>query len=217
MWGSTSNGFKFRQRLDLYQDGKNNEFNLKSFKATSYNHWLYCTKIKGKVVFNDYNYSVTTNAHQRNLKDLFKELGIKIDLMVSMRDNLHHFDTQVLKNVYTEMFQIEIDGLTARKRNVYSICLQESFDTRESAIEALKVHVKACKKLGASISKAEIKSIKDRVVSNKDQALKSSREKSRVKAELKKSLIPSLKNLDEINLGFDKMSGLNEINLTGGF
>lgn len=217
MWGSTSNGFKYRPRLDLYQDGKNNEFDLETFKATSYRHWLYSTKIKGKVVFNNYNYSVTTNAHQANLRTLLKELGIKIDLIVSMRDNLHHFNSEVLKNVYTEMFQIEIDGLTARKRNVYSICLQQSFDTRESAIEALKVHVKACKKLGASISKAEIKSIKDCVASNKEQALKSSREKSRAKAELNKSLIPSLKNLDEIDLGFDKLSGLNEINLTGGF
>lgn len=217
MWGSTSNGFKYRPRLKVYQDGKNNEFDLETFNARSYRHWLYCTKIKGKVVFNNYNYSVTTNAHQSNLKDLFNQLGIKIDLQVSMYSSLTNFSSDVLTKIYTEMFQIEIDGKTARKPDVYSKCLQKSFQTRELAISALKDHAKACKKLGASISKDKIKSIKTDLVTCKAKQLENQRDKAKIRAELKKSLIPSLKSLDEIDLGFDKMSGLNEINLTGGF
>ena len=217
MWGSTSSGFKYRPRLKVYQDGKNNEFDLETFNARSYRHWLYCTKIKGKVVFNNYNYSVTTNAHQHNLKDLFKQLGIKIDLQVSIHSSLSSFDYEVLSDIYYEMFQIEIDAKTARKPDVWVKCLQKTFGTRDAAILALKDHAKACKKLGARISKEKIKSIKADVKQRKARQLESQREKAKVKAELKKSLIPSLKNLDEINLGFDKLSGLNEINLTGGF
>lgn len=217
MWGSTSSGFKYRPRLKIYQDGKNNEFDQVSFSATSYRHWLYCTKIKGKVVFNNYNYSQTTNAHQSNMKDLLKQLGIKIDIQVSMHDSLSNFNHYILETIYKEMFQIEIDGKTAKRLDVYSVCLQKTFETRALAIEALKAHVKVCKKLGASISKDAIKRIKDRLTRQKEQHLSNNREKSRVKAELKKSLIPSFKSLDEIDLGFEKMSGLDEINLTGGF
>lgn len=50
-------------------------------------------RIKGKVVFNDYRYSVSTARHQRKVRTLLRELGIKIDIEVSFRASLSGYET----------------------------------------------------------------------------------------------------------------------------
>lgn len=60
----------------------NVEFNADTIEARSYAWWIFVKKINGLVVFNSYKYSVTTAKHQRKLRDLLNDLGIKIDLEV---------------------------------------------------------------------------------------------------------------------------------------
>jgi hypothetical protein len=72
---------KFMKRSQIYQGSNYNvTFDPKTKKATSYNWWVFVAEIEGKIIFNNYRYSVTTSKHQQKVKDLLHELGIKIDI-----------------------------------------------------------------------------------------------------------------------------------------
>jgi hypothetical protein len=119
MYGAMSPGFKYRPRLKVWQDGKNNYFDPDAFEAVSYNWWTYVRKIKGKVVFNTYPYSNTTQNHQSEMRKLLKHLRIKIHVFVSMRESLGSFHSEALEGLYRALFTVEIEGKTARKPGVY--------------------------------------------------------------------------------------------------
>lgn len=61
---------------------KNCTFDVDTCKAVSYGWWVFVDKIDGMVVFNSYRYSVTTAGHQRKVRQLLEELGIRIDLEI---------------------------------------------------------------------------------------------------------------------------------------
>jgi hypothetical protein len=83
---------KYFKRLNLYKQGKNNVFNPETCEASSYSWWVYVKKVKGLVIFNDHNYSPTTRKHQYTMKNLLKELGVKIDIVVDTRSSLNSSD-----------------------------------------------------------------------------------------------------------------------------
>ncbi len=80
---------KYMSKTGIYK-ASNVIFNPTTIEAISYNWWSFVKKIKGKVVFNDYNYSNTTRRHQYKVKQLMHELGIKIDLIVKVDEGLQH-------------------------------------------------------------------------------------------------------------------------------
>ena len=55
----------------------NFEFDLNSTTATSYDWWIFVTKENGKVIFNNYSYSVSTRKHQSKA---WRILGYEADL-----------------------------------------------------------------------------------------------------------------------------------------
>lgn len=61
--------------------------------AVSYDWWVFVKVIKGRVIFNNYNYSRTTRKHQWKVKLLMKSLGIKIDSIIETRSSLSNIDS----------------------------------------------------------------------------------------------------------------------------
>ena len=214
MWNDKpSPGFKFRPRLGVWTDGQNNKFDPVAFEATSYQWWSYLTKINGKVVFNAYPYSSTTQNHQRNMLSLLKRLKIKIDVTVSMRQSLGSFYANSLPSQYEELFKIETEGKRARKEGVFVECHQKYYKTRAAAIEALKESIKTCRQLGAKFTRVQIQALKKEVIESDTRRLESAREKSRKAAELKKSLKPELNDLGPVSLDiFEQVGDLSEVN-----
>ena len=49
-------------------------------EAYSYAWWLFLTKYKGLVIFNNTNYSSSTNGHQAKVRGVLSNLNIKIDI-----------------------------------------------------------------------------------------------------------------------------------------
>lgn len=147
---------KWRPKLKVYGGGKNT-FDPESFEARSYNWWVYVKKIKGKVVFNDHNYSMTTCGHQCDMRRLLKELGIKIDLVVDMRSSLSSFNSEALEPLYREMYQLEIE---MNRRGSKA----DTNAKRVKRIEALKDSVKVARKLGAEFSKDDMARLKTNLV-----------------------------------------------------
>ena len=75
---------KYFKRLGLYK-ASNVTFDPSTCTALSYDWWVFVKRIEGKVVFNGYRYSVSTAKHQRKVRTLLRELGIRIDLEVSFK------------------------------------------------------------------------------------------------------------------------------------
>lgn len=215
MWNSMpSPGFKYRPKLKVWTDGKNNVFDQELFEATSYRHWVYLTKIKGKVVFNNYNYSHATSNHQMNMRALLKKLKIKIDLEVSMHESLTDFYSYGLKYLYKEIFEIEIVGARAKKECWYSVNLNKSFNTRADAIKALKQSIKAHRALGAKMRGETAKQIKDKMLADDKVRLEASRKERRENSNMKKELKPELADLSPIDLTvYDRVESFEPINL----
>ena len=77
------NEMTYKQKSGIYRNYNGNcTFDPKTFVGLSYNWWLFVSQIDGKVIFNNYSYSVTTSSHQSSMRSLLNDLGIKIDLFI---------------------------------------------------------------------------------------------------------------------------------------
>lgn len=85
---------KYMKKSGIYK-ASNVQFNPKTKEAYSYGWWKFAQVIEGKLIFNSYNYSNTTNRHQAKVKDLLNRLNIKVDMFVSFKDGLTNSDTLV--------------------------------------------------------------------------------------------------------------------------
>jgi hypothetical protein len=92
--GRGENSMK-RTSSGLYR-ASNVTFNLETIEAYSYAWWLFVTKHKGFVVFNDYKYSTTTARHQFKVRSLMAQLGIKVDIHVETRSSLNSIEGRAL-------------------------------------------------------------------------------------------------------------------------
>jgi hypothetical protein len=211
--GGGTGKFKWRPRLGIYTDGQNNKFDPETFQAHSYGWWCYVKKIKGKVVFNAYPYSPSTQGHQSTMRTLLTKLGVKIDATVYVREGLKDFANDSLEPLYTELFKIEIEGKRARKAGVYVDCLRTYFDTRVCAIEALKANIRTCRMLGAKFSRAEIEATKRSVLADDADKLERARRDAKEKRDARKVLAPKINDLSAITLlerdvdNFERVSG----------
>lgn len=80
---------RYYSRLGVYK-ASNVLFNRQTCTAVSYDWWFFVKRVNGMVVFNSYRYSVTTSRHQSKVRQLMRELGIKIDLEVSVAEGLQN-------------------------------------------------------------------------------------------------------------------------------
>jgi len=78
---------KYMKRSNTYK-ANNVTFDPDTCSAYSYDWWKFVAKHNGKVIFNEYRYSVTTAKHQSKVRSLLRELGIQVDLVVKTRNGL---------------------------------------------------------------------------------------------------------------------------------
>ena len=69
-------------------------FYPESLEAYSYDWWKFSTTYKGKVLFNNYNYSPTTNRHQSKVLSELNARDIKIHLMLRYTDQGFQLDVE---------------------------------------------------------------------------------------------------------------------------
>lgn len=87
---------KYFKRLGVYK-ASNVHFNPAAMVAVSYDWWHFVREIEGKVIFNDYSYSISTSKHQRKVEKLLEELNILYE-KIQTSLSLHNFET--LEQVY---------------------------------------------------------------------------------------------------------------------
>lgn len=109
---------KFYPRLGIYKK-PNCTFNPKTLDAHSYKWWRFVAKIEGKVIFNNYRYSVTTSKHQSQVRTILSDLGIKIDLELPLPSGINsdNLETLFLQAEETLCEQFLNEELKRQERN----------------------------------------------------------------------------------------------------
>lgn len=206
MWNrSPSPGFKYRPKLKIYTDGKNNKFCPESCTATSYDWWKYVTKYKGKVIFNNYYYSSTTANHQSNCRMLLKQLKIKIDLEVNTHKSLDELELQgnnILEDKYKSLFENEINKSRARSRLPMYLNIEKT----------LKEEIKSLESLGFKVTKNKLNLLKREVKQNDAHYLMEQRKERQSQTKINSELKTKAKELTPIDLDiFNRQDSLDAI------
>lgn len=177
---------KFYSRLNVYK-ASNVSFNPDTIAAYSYGWWKFVSVINGKVIFNNYNYSPSTNKHQHKVRRLMAELGIDIDLMVNTCEDLNgkarygqsisqkDYSKLCVNNMYREYFQLQIKLARQRKGLEY---------THDRMARLLKDISKAETIFKVHLSKKLVKEIKAHQVELDEQKRKSARDRRATKVEM---------------------------------
>lgn len=80
---------KLMKRSNIYQASNYNvTFDPNNIVARSYQWWVFVAKVDGKIIFNNYRYSVSTSKHQSKVRALLSDLGIKIDIEMPLPNGL---------------------------------------------------------------------------------------------------------------------------------
>lgn len=194
----TSKTIKYFKRLKIYKNSTGNvTFDPETFEARSYNWWVFVKKINNKVVFNDYSYSVSTNAHQWLVKRVLIDLGIKIDVTVYMHDSLSNFKEHALPSLYEKIYDLEI-VMNRKGTN------KEKNQDRQSWINDAKQEIKVCRSLGAVFTKKQMQDLKTRLNTNETDRMtrmKQDNEDRKLLRARQKELIQSQNVFDLKELG----------------
>ncbi len=135
---------KYRPRLKLYKDSSgNNTYNPATGQAYSYNWWRYVDRVKGKIVFNDFSYSKTTNKHQWDAKSLLKELGVKIDYFLNVPRGLQSVTKD---SVLKLIFEAYLTDIKAERSHKY----------KKTHVSEIPNIIKAAKLYGIKITKQDL-------------------------------------------------------------
>jgi hypothetical protein len=116
MYGHVSDGaMKHYVRLNMYK-ASNVTFDPSKIAATSYGWWEFVKVIRGKVVFNNYPYSRSTQGHQMKVRALMRKLRIKVDVVVSFPESLKNFKTIAEAKKYHAEHIVNVAEEKERKR-----------------------------------------------------------------------------------------------------
>lgn len=81
-------------------ESSNFEFYLDANEAFSYGWWKFSTIYKGKLIFNDSNYSPSTNKHQGKAIKILSRLDIEPDIVLhNTRESLANIEEALLDEV----------------------------------------------------------------------------------------------------------------------
>jgi hypothetical protein len=147
---------KYYKRLNVWK-ARNVKFNPETIEAWSYGWWLFVCVIKGKVVFNRYHYSKTTSKHQDKVSWLLSQLGIKVDVEVSMHGSLRSFERCALTPVYREIETLKLEMTLKGARKAKN-------KERAKRIKHLQRHVQTLRFLGAKCSLKQQRDIRQAVI-----------------------------------------------------
>lgn len=100
---------KYFVRNNIYKS-KNVSFKPDALNAYSYDWWRFVAKVEGKLIFNDYRYSVSTARHQQKVSNLLSELNIKIDISMPLPRGIRHGETLAEMVLESEEYLCDIIG-----------------------------------------------------------------------------------------------------------
>ena len=185
-YGNSSNSsMKFYKRLGIYK-ASNCSFDADSMIAKSYDWFVFVRRVNGLIVFNDYNYSQSTCGHQSKVKALLKDLGIKVDVYVSISDSLTNdcLDTALAK-AYGDKVALEL-ALNRKNARPNS----RSYKFKQADLKDAEQTIVKLTGVGAKCSKAKQSEIKASAIKNESDRLERQRQ-SRVNKNTGKPLVSS--------------------------
>lgn len=206
-YGGETKSLKYFKTLKIYKNSTGTcEFSAEESRATSYRHWCFLKLIKGKLIFNDYYYSCSTSSHQSCVRDVLKNLKMKIHFTVNQRDSLDkgiQID-HLLESIELNKLKLSKKGLRASTRKNLEYGLKESTKELKSIQKALKI----------SVSRDLLKRIKARVLKNENERLERNRSNS-TKTPIDDETKKELQDLGQVDLleKMDEVDDLNSINL----
>lgn len=121
-------------------EASNVSFDPETCRAYSYGHWLFADKVNGKVIFNSYSYSVTTNRHQSKIRNLMGKLGIDIDIFLEAPRGLHQWHNAIghysdkIETLQTEIINPRSHKIKNEERRQSISFFQEQIRVIESLI-----------------------------------------------------------------------------------
>lgn len=121
---------KYMKRANIYKNSTGSfTFNPETFEARSYNWWVFVAKVEGKVIFNNYRYSVSTSRHQRLMKNLLNELGIAIDIQVELPRGIETSSLETLFETAEETLcdKFLSDELKKQERNAKAKAKRDAY------------------------------------------------------------------------------------------
>lgn len=127
------------KRTGIYK-ASNVTFDPNTMTAQSYAWWDFVKVINGKLVFNDYNYSPTTNRHQRKVRALLRELNVIPNMTIEAPDGLQHDLTSSIQYYRNKIQKIIDDMIKPRARkakNAERAELAERYKEKIRQIEEL--------------------------------------------------------------------------------
>ncbi len=129
---------RYYSKLNVYK-ASNVLFNPTDTTALSYGWWLFVKKIKGKTVFNNYNYSPTTIKHQYKTRRLLESLGIPIDATIEAPQGLQAIESAI---PYYESKIAELQAQIAKPRSQLAKNIE-----RMNTIKTYETQIKLAKQL----------------------------------------------------------------------
>lgn len=83
-------GLTYKKKTNMYTNSTGSlTFNPATKEAFSYKWWKFVAVVEGKVIFNNYPYSMSTSRHQRTIQNLLSQLNIKIDLKLPLSKGIN--------------------------------------------------------------------------------------------------------------------------------
>lgn len=129
---------KYYKRLGVYKNSTgSNYYDPEKQEAFSYRWWRYLQNIEGKLVFNNYSYSVTTSGHQSTLRSLLDYPSDMIYVRVSEGLNGIGSIHTYIKTLENECEALRKDILRPRTRK----------STNKNRVWEMKNKLKEIKKL----------------------------------------------------------------------
>lgn len=212
MFGTVSTKLVHKKRENIYKNSTGNvTFDPSQIEAWSYKWWKFVSKENGLVIFNDYNYSSTTNAHQSLVRDLMKQLKIKIDVIVYSRKGLQdNYKKEIYEDIYSDMFLAEYKLM--KKGMSKKVKQEQKYIIKNCAKKLNKL-----KKIVCPISTQELQDLKKKVIDDYEYNLLQKRIEAKEKRELKKQMLEQVKDqlndlspIKKIEL-FDNLNNLNAL------
>jgi hypothetical protein len=186
---------KWFKRLKVYKNSTNSVSYDPSTKTGRSYRWEFLQVVDGLLVFNNYNWSSTTNGHQSAVRSVLRERGTKIDIIADFGSiEPRSISKQTTRDLYKRFFDLEIEIDCARQKDSWAQKRRiENHADLLKTIETLETKLaKRCK-----ISKKEILEIKNKAV---EDAMNDLSDKLADKTHLFLSMREANNNFNEISL-----------------
>jgi hypothetical protein len=176
-----STSVKWRPRLKIHANTRKTcTFDPETCQAYSYDWWRFVDKIKGKVVFNWYRYSVTTSGHQYAISSLLDKLKIKVDIYVNVGGGLQNPEA-INSALYHAVYKRELITLRLKEDRIRNL---------KNAAEDLKdldKDIANLRFIGGKLTREQVKALKQKVKTDEAERLEYQRQERAKQSAIRKA------------------------------